>query len=191
MCVFSQMKDIKQIRLIFIPSPGSCPRGGTWGGGGQGVHFFPKFNQLWCVSYSHKWHVQRHNLFGHRPLWPWEGPKGQISLNYIVNFKYFLHQNLFVFSQMKYIKHIRRDFYSVAWVMPQGWDTRCWGTKIKFSEHSHVAIQIKKGWSVDQDTLKSFTLESNWWPLGGSKGQIPFDFFKSVGICDGAPSNVF
>ena len=25
----------------------------------------------------------------------------------------------------------------------------------------------------------------------GSKGQLPLDFFKSVGICDGAPSNVF
>ena len=23
---------------------------------------------------------------------------------------------------MKDIKHIRRDFHSVAWVMPQGWD---------------------------------------------------------------------
>ena len=25
----------------------------------------------------------------------------------------------------------------------------------------------------------------------GSKGQLPLDFFESVGICDGAPSNVF
>ena len=23
---------------------------------------------------------------------------------------------------MKYTKHIRQDFYSVTWVMPQGWD---------------------------------------------------------------------
>ena len=23
---------------------------------------------------------------------------------------------------MKYIKHIREDFHSVAWVMPQGWE---------------------------------------------------------------------
>ena len=29
---------------------------------------------------------------------------------------------LCVFSQMKDIKHIRQDFYSTAWVMPQGWD---------------------------------------------------------------------
>ena len=26
------------------------------------------------------------------------------------------------FSQMIDIKHIRRDFHSVTWVMPQGWD---------------------------------------------------------------------
>ena len=25
----------------------------------------------------------------------------------------------------------------------------------------------------------------------GSKGQLPLDFFESVGICDGASSNVF
>ena len=60
--VFSQMKDIKHIRRNFH----SVARGGTWGyrgGGGQGVKYFvlPKFNQIWCVSYSHEWHVQRHS----------------------------------------------------------------------------------------------------------------------------------
>ena len=28
--VFSHMKDIKHVRRDFIPSPGSCHRGGTW-----------------------------------------------------------------------------------------------------------------------------------------------------------------
>ena len=28
---------------------------------------------------------------------------------------------------MKYIKHIRWDFHSNAWVMPQGWDFKCLG----------------------------------------------------------------
>ena len=32
------------------------------------------------------------------------------------------NQTLCVFSQMKDTKHIRQDFHSVAWVMPQGWD---------------------------------------------------------------------
>ena len=34
--------------------------------------------------------------------------------------KFFLYQTLCVFSQMKDTKHIRGDFYSVAWVMPRG-----------------------------------------------------------------------
>ena len=54
------------------------------------LNYWTKFNQIWCVSYSHKWGVQR--------------------------------QTLCVFSQMKDTKHIRWDFHSVAWVMPQGWD---------------------------------------------------------------------
>ena len=33
-----------------------------------------------------------------------------------------LYQTLCVFSQMKDTKHIRRDFHSVTWVMPQGCD---------------------------------------------------------------------
>ena len=41
LCVFSQMKDIKHIRRVFILSPGSCPRNGTWGyRGGLGVQIF-------------------------------------------------------------------------------------------------------------------------------------------------------
>ena len=47
------------------------------GGGGMGVqnYFFHKFNQIWCVSYFHEWHMQRHNLFGPRLLGPWGGAK--------------------------------------------------------------------------------------------------------------------
>ena len=81
---------------------------------------------------------------------PWglgEGPKGQILLNfnYKVNLKIFFKHTLCVFPQMKDIKHIRLDFHSVVWVMPQGWDLGVLGSEIKFSEHSHVAYQIKKG----------------------------------------------
>ena len=47
----------------------------------------------------------------------------------------FLNQTLCFFSQMKVIKRIRRDFHSVAWVMPQGWDLGYrggWGQKMLF-----------------------------------------------------------
>ena len=37
-------------------------------------------------------------------------------------FQRFFNQTLCVFSHMKDIKHIRRDFHLVAWVMPQGSD---------------------------------------------------------------------
>ena len=47
---------------------------------------------------------------------------------------------------MKDIKHIRRDFYSVAWVMPQKVGLRgtggTQGVKQFFFEHGHVAYQI-------------------------------------------------
>ena len=44
-----------------------------------------------------------------------------------------------MFSQMKDTKHIRRDFHSGTWVMPQGWDIGALGI---FSKHGHVAYQI-------------------------------------------------
>ena len=37
-------------------------------------------------------------------------------------FQRFLYQTLCMFSQMKDTKHVRRNFNSVAWFMPQGWD---------------------------------------------------------------------
>ena len=66
-------------------------------------------------------------FFGPAPWGSGEGPKGQISLNIIKfqllsQFQRFLNQTLCVFSQIKDIKHIRRDFHLAAWVMPQGWD---------------------------------------------------------------------
>ena len=57
------------------------PRGETWGyRGGLGVNFFfLKFNQIWCVSYSHEWHMHWHNFLGPRPLGPLGGVKNLIS----------------------------------------------------------------------------------------------------------------
>ena len=47
---------------------------------------------------------------------------------------------------MKDTKHIRRDFNSVAWVMPQGSDSVALGVprgvKYYFFKHGHVAHQI-------------------------------------------------
>ena len=43
--------------------------------------------------------------------------------------KIFIPNCVFVFSQMKDTKYIRRDFHSVTWVMPQGWDLGHWGAQ--------------------------------------------------------------
>ena len=73
------------------------------------------------------------HFLGPAPWGPGEGPKGQISLNIIKfqlqsHFQRFFDQTLCVFSPMKDIKHIRRDFYLDAWVMPLGWDSGVlWG----------------------------------------------------------------
>ena len=43
-------------------------------------------------------------------------------------------------------KHIRRDFHSVTWVIPKGWDFGVLGCpvcqKSFFFKHGHVAYQI-------------------------------------------------
>ena len=46
---------------------------------------------------------------------------------------------------MKDTEHIRQDFSSFAWVMPQGWDFWvAWGAEGVnfFFKHGHVAYQI-------------------------------------------------
>ena len=48
LCVFSQMKDINISDVIFIWLPRTW---GYRGGLGSQKNFFPKFKQIWCVSY--------------------------------------------------------------------------------------------------------------------------------------------
>ena len=83
-----------------------------------------KFNQIWCVCYWHEWGVQGQTFFWPRPLGPWGGVKRSNIIKFQLQsqFQRFLYQTLCVFSQIKDTKHIRRDFYSVPWVMPQGSD---------------------------------------------------------------------
>ena len=87
---------------------GHAPGGG--GGAGVGVPwgvgeviFFPKFNQIWFVSYLHKWHMNRHNCFGPRSLGPWEEAKRSniIKSELQSEFQRFSNQTLCIFSQMK------------------------------------------------------------------------------------------
>ena len=74
--------------------------GGILGGWGS---FFPKFNQIWCVSYLHECHMQRHHFLGPRHLEPWGGVKrSNINKSELQSqFQRFLNQTLYIFSQMK------------------------------------------------------------------------------------------
>ena len=90
MCVLTNERYKTYQTGFFILSPGSCPRGGTWGYLGAKIKFRPAvcplcylllnhwttLNQIWCVSYSHEWGVQRKKkIFWPRPLGPWGGVK--------------------------------------------------------------------------------------------------------------------
>ena len=79
--------------------------------------------------------MQQHTIFSSAPLGPCGGAKmSNIIFQLQSPFQRFLKQTLCVFSQIKVIKHIRRDCHSVAWVMPQEWDLGVlWGVNF-FSE---------------------------------------------------------
>ena len=77
---------------------------------------------------------------------------------------------------MKDTKHIRRDFHSAPWVMPQGWDFEALGVprgpKKTFFQTWSCGISNRRGWRAEQNASKIFILGSNWWPWGEVKGQI-------------------
>ena len=77
---------------------------------------------------------------------------------------------------MKDTKHTRRDFYSVAWVMPQGWDFGALGvprgSSNFFFKHGHVAYQID-GDDEQNKMQVTFSSQGQTGDLGArSRGQI-------------------
>ena len=104
---------------------GHAPGGRTCGyRGGLGSHFFSEIQpDLACELPTSMAHATAQFL-GPHPLGPWGGAKRSniIKSQSQSQFQRFLNQTLCVFSQMKDIKDIRRDFHLVPWVMPQGWD---------------------------------------------------------------------
>ena len=119
------MKDIKHIRRDFHLVAWVMPQGWDfgvpwWVGGSKNV--FPKFNQIWCGSYLHECHMQRHHFWVPAPWGLGEGPKGQLllNLNYKVNFKDFKPNFVYLLTNERYIAYQTR-FHSAAWVVPRGW----------------------------------------------------------------------
>ena len=144
------------------------------------LNHWTKFNQIWCVSYSHEWGMQRQKIF-------WPCPHGALGRGQKVKYHLIsitksiskiLYQTLCLFSQMKDTKHIRRDFNSVAWVMPQRSDfgaLGCRGGQF-FFKHGHVAYQID-GDDEQNRTQVKFSYYGQTGDLGvRSKGQISLNF---------------
>ena len=131
-------------------------------------------------------------FFGPAPWGPGEGPKGQISLNIIKfqllsQFQRFFKQTLCVFSQMKDIKHIRRDFHLAAWVMPQGWDfggtVGGYGVKIFFFRNStRFGVWFTYMNGICNGTI--FWVRAPWGPGEGPKGQISLNLNYKVNFKD-------
>ena len=163
--------------------------GGTVGGWVVKKKCFPKFNQIWCVSNLHQWHMQRHNFLGPNPLGPWGGAKRSIIIKSQSQnqFQRFLNQTLCVFSQLKDIKHIRRDFHSVAWVMPQGWDLGVpWGvggSKNFFSQIQPDLVCELLTWMAHA-TAQFFSVPASLGLGEGQKGQISLNLNYKVNFKD-------
>ena len=87
---------------------------------------------------------------------------------------------------MKDKKHIRRDFHSVAWVMPQGSDLGrrgCPGGSKKF-KHDHVAYQIDGDDEQNGMQVKFLSYDQTG-DLGvKSKGQMSLNFSYHVNFKD-------
>ena len=110
---------------------------------------------LVCVCVTHMNGVCNVKLFCPASWGPGEWSKGQISLNfkYKVNFKDFIPNFVCVLTHERYktTKHIRRDFHSVAWVMPQGWDFGALGVPMG-SKKSNMAM-----WHIKSTGMTSKT----------------------------------
>ena len=62
-----------------------------------------------------------------------------------------------VFIQIEDMKHIKLDFCSDAWVIPQGWDfgaPGCLGVKCLFFKHGYVAYQIDENDELNRMQVK-------------------------------------
>ena len=134
MCVLTNERyKTYQKLFFFILSPGSCPRGGNWGYLGAKIKFCPavcplcyllvnhsmKFNQVWCVGYSHEWGVQRQFFFCPAPWGLGRGQKVKYHLISITKStsKIFIPNFVCVLTNERY-KTYQMGFHYVAWVMP-------------------------------------------------------------------------
>ena len=123
------MKDIKHIRRDFHSVAWVMPQGSDLGvrwGVEWSKKKFPEIQPDLVCELLTSIALATTQFFGSPP--PGEGSNIKKSESQS-QFQRFLSQTLCIFSQMKDIKHIRRYFHSVPWVMyAPGFGTwECWG----------------------------------------------------------------
>ena len=97
---------------------------GTVGGLGVKNFFISKFNQIWCVSYLHEWHMHRRYFLGPHPLGPWGGAKRSniIKSELQSQFQRFLKPNfVYLLANEIYITY-QTGFSFGRLGQAQGWD---------------------------------------------------------------------
>ena len=102
-----------------------------------GSIFFPKFNQIWCVSYLHEWHMRRRHFFGPGPKGPQGGAKRSniIKSDLKIQFQIFLKPNfVYLLTNERYITY-QTGIYFGHLGHAKGWDLGVpWGSKNFFYE---------------------------------------------------------
>ena len=108
------------------------------------LNHWTKFNQNWCVSYSHEWGVYRQIFFGPTPWGPGEGQKVKyhlISITKTIS-KIFIPNFVCVFTNERY-KTYQTGFSFCCLGHTQGVGLRgaggAQGVKKIFFKHGHVA----------------------------------------------------
>ena len=107
-----------------------------------------KFNQIWCVSYSHEWGVQLHFFLAPSP-----GAFGRCQ-------------------KVKY--HSIARVMPQGWDF--GALPGCPGGQNYYFQTWSCGISNRRGWRAEQNASKIFILASNWWPWSEVKGQISLNF---------------
>ena len=186
------MKDIKHIRgdshSIAWVIPQGSDLGVPWGVEWSKKKFF------WNSTRFGVWVTYINGtcngpiFFGPNPLGPWGGAKRSniIKSQSQSQFQRFLNQTLCVFSQLKDIKHIRWDFHSVAWVMPQGLDFGIpWGLggpKTFFPNSTRFGVWVTYINGTCNGTI--FSVPTSWGLGEGQKGQISLNLNYKVSFKD-------
>ena len=85
------------------------------------LNHWTKFNQIWCMSYLHKWGAQRRFVFGPAPWGPGEGSKGQISFNFNYKVNIFIPNFVCVLTNESY-KTYQTGFLFCRLRHALGWD---------------------------------------------------------------------